>query len=219
MPPISSPQPARSSHILGWVTVACLATLTTIGLVHGAFNAPDGSDLQSGLVSVIGIVTGIDVVLFVTLIFWIPSHIRVRHILAEAPNAPAVHVAALAEDGNAILTALGTSHSFTKPQNAIVSFGATPAGITVYRRFNHEITFYLKERIDDIFYERRPLASGSDREVMTFVIRDEWGVAHHLSFSIFSPGKLYMLPYSRQYLQILLSAFKEALGLPPERQA
>lgn len=196
-----------------WFSVAGMATLSTIRLIIGVMDAPEGSELRYGLVAVLGIVTGVAVVLLVTFIFWIPSHIRVQQILAEAPNAPTVNVASLADDANAVLTRLGANYSFPKPRNAMISFGATPAGLVVYRRFHHRIAFYHADRIEDVVLEQRTLASGPEREVMSFLIHDEDGTIHRLSLSIFSPGKLYMIAYSKTYMQNLLSEFRGVLGV------
>ncbi|MFF8818308.1 hypothetical protein ACF07D_09975 [Leucobacter sp. NPDC015123] len=171
-----------------------------------------GSQLRYSLFGLLGVLIGVFIT--VTMVFfWYPGHRRLRGLLTESPDAPVAHIVGLAEDGNEVLTILGASHSFPKPSHAVVSFGAAANGLHVYRRFSDRIALLPADRIDDIRLERRTLASGPDREVMSFTIRDETDTPHRLSLTMFSPGKLCMIPYSQKYMQRLLAEFRETLGL------
>ncbi|MGO2139051.1 MAG: hypothetical protein ACTH30_01455 [Leucobacter sp.] len=194
------------------VSVGGMAVLSTIRLITGAMNAPVGSQLRYSLFGLLGVLIGVFIT--VTMVFfWYAGHRRLRGLLAASPDAPVAHIVGLAEDGNEVLTNLGASHSFPKPSHALLSFGAAATGLHVYRRFGHRIAFLSHDRIDDIRLERRTLASGPDREVMSFTIRDETNKPHRLSFTIFSPAKLCMIPYSKKYMESLLAEFRETLGV------
>ncbi len=187
--------------------------LSLFRLITTAFAAPAGSQLRYFLFGVLGVLTALVLVIIVVFVVWLAGLSRVRKIRAEDPNAPVAHLVGLAVDGNEVLCALGASHSFAKPSHASLSFGATKTGLHVYRRFSERIALLPADRIDDIRLERRTLASGPDREVMSFTIRDETNKPHRLSFTIFSPAKLCMIPYSQKYMQHLLAQFRETLGL------
>lgn len=196
-----------------WISVGGMAVLSSIRLIIGAVEAPEGSQLEYYLFVLLGFLIVLVFAVLLSFIFWLAGHKRVGHILTESPGAPVAYVAGLAEDGNEVLVELGATYSFRKPSHAFVSFGATPAGLQVYRRFNHEIARLRADRIDDIGLERRALASGPEREVISFSIRDETGTLHKLSFTIFSPGKLFLLAYSQRYMQSLLAEFRQMLGV------
>lgn len=196
-----------------WISVGGMAVLSTIRLITGAINAPVGSQLRYSLFGLLGVLIGVFITVTMVFFFWYAGHRRLRGLLAESPNAPVAHIVGLAEDGNEVLTVLGASHSFPKPSHAVVSFGAAANGLHVYRRFGHRIALLPHDRIDDIRLERRTLASGPDREVMSFTIRDETNKPHRLSFTIFSPAKLCMIPYSKKYMESLLTEFREMLGV------
>ncbi|MGO2139050.1 MAG: hypothetical protein ACTH30_01450 [Leucobacter sp.] len=136
-----------------------------------------------------------------------------QHILAVDANAPVALVGGLAEDNNEVLTQLGASHSFRKPERILISFGATADGLHIYRRYNRRVAFLPADRIDGICLERRDLATGREYEVMTFTIRDETGESRRLSLAMFSPGKLCMILYSPKYMQNILAEFRETLGV------
>lgn len=201
---------------LWWAAVSGMAVLSTIRLVVGAFRAPSGSLLEYALVSFLGVLTTLLIIVVLCSAFWFAGSVRVRHIRAELQAdspIPVVHIAGIAEDGNEVLTTLGSTYSYKKPENAALSFGASPAGLVVYRRFNHRIAFYPADRIQDIFYERRTIAAGMQREVMSFLITDDAGSTSSLGFTIFNHRQLLIIPYSRVYKQNMLRAFKETLGV------
>ncbi|GAA2837464.1 hypothetical protein [Leucobacter komagatae] len=187
--------------------------LSTIRLVIGAVEAPEGTQLRYSLFGLLGGFTGIELGFLVSFIFWVPGRLRLRHLMAASPRAPVAHVAGLAEDGNDVLTKLGASYSFTRPSHAFISFGATPQGLHVYRRFGQSIAFFPAGNVDEIRLEQRTLASGPDREVMSFNIRDATGVSHRLSFTIFCAAKLFAIGYSRKYMEALLTRFRETLDV------
>ncbi|GAA2837476.1 hypothetical protein GCM10010471_19270 [Leucobacter komagatae] len=190
-----------------------MAVLSTIRLITGAINAPMGSQLRYSLFGLLGVLIGIFVTIAVVAIFWSAGYRRVQHILAEDPSAPVAVLGGLAEDGNEVLTNLGASHSFPKPERVLISFGATAEGLHVYRRFGQRIALLPANRIDNIWLERRALATGREYEVMTFTIRHETGESRRLSLAMFSPGKLCMIPYSPKYMQNILAEFRETLGV------
>ena len=196
-----------------WVAVGGMAVLSTIRLISGAVNAPVGSQLRYSLFGLLGVVTGVLITIAVVVIFWSAGYRRVQHILAEDPRAPVGVIGGLAEDSNDVLAELGASYSFPKPERILVSFGATAEGLHIYRRYSHRIALLTADRIDDIKLERRPLATGKEYEVMSFIVRDETNTPHRLSLAMFSPGKLCMIPYSQKYMQNLLTEFREMLGL------
>lgn len=156
-----------------WISVGGMAVLSTIRVTIGALEAPADSELRFFLPVFLGFFFVL--VLSVTMIFcvWFAGHRRVQHILAVDANAPVALVGGLAEDSNEVLNKLGASHSFPKPERILISFGATAEGLHVYRRFGHRIALFPSDRIDDIRLERRTLATGPDREVVSFTIRDE----------------------------------------------
>lgn len=196
-----------------WISVGGMAVLSTIRVVVGAFEAPEGSQVRYSLFGLLGVLTGLAIVVAWIFFMWHAGSRRVKHILAAHPDAPVLLVGGLAEDSNDVLAELGASYSFPKPERILVSFGATAEGLHIYRRYNHRIALLTADRIDDIKLERRPLATGKEYEVMSFIVRDETNTPHRLSLAMFSPGKLCMIPYSQKYMQNLLTEFRETLGL------
>lgn len=207
---------SRWKKRIWWVSVGGMAVLSTIRVIVGALEAPEGSQLKYGFSVLLGALITIVIVLVMCSAFWFAGSVRVRHIKAEFPGTsptPVVHVAGIAEDGNEVLTALGSTYSYKKPENAVLAFGAGPTGLVVYRRFNRRIAFFATDRIKDVFYERRTIAAGMEREVMSFLIADDAGNIHSLGFTIFNHEQLLIIPYSRAFKQNMLREFKEALGL------
>ena len=190
-----------------------MTLLSTTRLVIGAIEAPEGSRIRYYAFVFLGLLIVIVLAGLFALMLWIPARSRTRSIMAEDPNAAFAYTAGLADDGNEILSMLGASHSFRKPSHALVSFGATKEGLVVYRRFKHRIAFVPADRIEDVLLERRALASGPDYEVMSFLARDNARTSHRLSFSFFSPEKMYIIPYSQRYRESLLLDFRRALSL------
>lgn len=190
-----------------------MAALSTIRLIIGALEAPEGSQLKYFLIMCLGLLFVLAFTAAWVFFMWYAGSRRAQLILAEDANAPVALVGGLAEDSNEVLNKLGASHSFPKPERILVSFGATAEGLHVYRRFGHRVALLPADHIDEIRLERRALATGPEREVMTFTIRDEADAPHRLSFAMFSPGKLCMIPYSKKYMQNLLAEFREALGV------
>ncbi|WP_141886447.1 hypothetical protein [Leucobacter komagatae] len=193
-----------------------MTVLSTIRVIVGAIEAPEDSQLEYWFPVLLGVLTTLLFTVFMCSVFWFTGSVRVRHIKAEFGGTspiPVVHIAGIAEDGNEVLTALGSTHSYKKPENASLSFGAGRSGLVVYRRFNHRIAFFTTDRIKDVFYERRTIAAGMEREVMSFLIADEAGNIHSLGFTIFNHEQLLIIPYSRAFKQNMLREFKEALGL------
>ena len=208
----NTPQSAsRWKRRLWWAVIASMAALSTIRVFIGALEAPEGSQLRYSLFGLLGGITGVALGVLVSFAFWLAGRLRVRNLLTTSPGTPVAYVAGLAEDGNDVLAQLGASYSFPKPSHALVSFGATSKGLHVYRRFGHSIIFVPANRICDIRFEHRTLASGPEREVMSFTISDENGRLHHLNLTIFCAAKLFVIPYSRKYLRDLLNRFRETL--------
>ena len=83
----------------------------------------------------------------------------------------------------------------------------------MYRRFNHRIAFFATDRIKDVFYERRTIAAGMEREVMSFLIADDAGNIHSLGFTIFNHEQLLIIPHPRAFKQNMLRAFEESLNI------
>lgn len=196
-----------------WIAVAGATGLSLFRLITTAFTTPVGSQLRYFLFGVLGILTALAFIVAVVFVVWLAGFARIRNIRAKDSHAPVAYLVGLAEDSNDVLRELGASHSFKKPSHASLSFGATSEGLHVYRRFSHHIASISADRIDDIRLERRTLASGPVREVMSFTIRDETNTPHRLSFTMFSPAKLCMIPHSKKYMEGLLAEFCETLGL------
>ncbi len=196
-----------------WISVGGMAVLSSTRLIIGAFEAPEGSQLRYSLFGLLGGLTALVFGVLMSFAFWLAGHSRSKRIRADTHDAPVVYVAGLAEDGDEVLSKLGATYSFPRPKYAVVSFGASPQGLLVYRRFSHRIAFFRADRVADVLYERRVLASGPEHEVMTFLVEDETGSVHRLSFSIFSPGKMFVVAYSRNYKEKLLHDFREVLGV------
>ncbi|GAA2837455.1 hypothetical protein FB468_1097 [Leucobacter komagatae] len=215
MPNSTAQRPPRSlQRERNWWIAVCATTLLVYVLSAIAlFKVPLGSQLGLNLARVHGGLTGIEILVILIFFMWFAGSRRVQPILAEDPHAPVALVGGLAEDSNEILAALGASHSFPKPERVLISFGATAEGLHVYRRFGHRIAFLPADRIDDIRLERRALATGPEREVVSFIIRDDADTSHRLSLAMFSTGKLCLLSYSQTYMKSILTEFREKLGL------
>ena len=92
-----------------------MAVLSTIRVIIGVFEAPEGSQFDYGLSVPLGALITIVIVFVMCSAFWFAGSVRVRHIKSEFPGTtpiPVVHVAGIAEDGNEVLTALGSTYSY-----------------------------------------------------------------------------------------------------------
>ncbi|MGO2139048.1 MAG: hypothetical protein ACTH30_01440 [Leucobacter sp.] len=214
MPNSTAQRPPRSlQRERNWWIAVCATTLLVYVLSAIALIKTPGFQLGLHLARIHG---GLTVFVFlVTYVFfmWFAGSRRVQPILAEDPHAPVALVGGLAEDSNEILAALGASHSFPKPERVLSSFGATATGLHVYRRLGHRIALLPADRIDDIRLERRSLATGPEREVVSFIIRDDTDTSHRLSLAMFTTGKLCLLSYSQTYMKSIVTEFREKLGL------
>ncbi len=200
-----------------WVFVGGMATLSTVRVFISAFEAPAGSQLRYSLFGVLGILTGMLVVLITFCLLSAPGKSRLRKAQVEFPGALFIVHADLAEGSYDTIHTLGaTPFKNHAVVNQTLCF--TSDGLTVYRGLGKKIFFLPSTNILAARLVRGTLSTGASSWVFQFRTLQD-AAEHNLEFAFNDKKALFSFfppPSHRKYAGIL-TEIQETLNLTSPR--